>query len=105
MLLYIFQYFGELNKQWDYITNLDLEVFTQTHTLLINPPQLASKSTTMCLLSVNSSSINPHLLSLSHLFCRQWPHPAVAVSTRAADRQVLPVLHQLDRRRLGVQTF
>lgn len=46
-----------------------------------------------------------HLLSLSHLFCRQRPHPAVAVSSGAADRQVLPVLHQLDRRWLGVQAF
>lgn len=40
-----------------------------------------------------------------HLLCRQWPHPAVAVSSGATDRQVLPVLHQLDRRRLGVQAF
>lgn len=44
-------------------------------------------------------------LPLSYLLCRQRPYPAVAVSPGAADRQVLPVLHQLDRRRLGVQAF
>lgn len=47
--------------------------------------------------------LNMHLLF--HLFCRQRPHPAVAVSTGAVDRQVLPVLHQLDGRRLGIQAL
>ena len=36
-------------------------------------------------------------------FCRQRPHPAVAVPAGAADRPQLPDLHLLDGRRLGVQ--
>lgn len=35
--------------------------------------------------------------------CRQRSHPTVAVPPRAADRQVLPGVHLVDRGRLGVQ--